>query len=165
VQQGRGIVLFGSATIFAVGWQAIIISSLTPFLGQPVEGWFPFDSLLLAYALPAALYTLIGVLSPRTAGGLAGRAILDVGFAFLWVTLEIRHLFQGEHLNQGPASEAEWYAYSAAWLGIGVVVGKVFLSDMADLSGALRALSFIGLGAVLVGIGHAYRRLRPLEQE
>ena len=184
-----GIVLFGCATLFAVGWQAIIISPLTPFLGQPVEGGFLFDSLLLAYALPALLYALIGVyrLGPRAVWQAA--QALAVGFVFLWVTLEIRHLFQGERLNQGPTSEAEWYAYSTAWLafaaaglgaalkwrnlwlrrvsllGIGLVVGKVFLSDMADLSGALRALSFIGLGAVLVGIGYAYRRLRPLEQE
>jgi uncharacterized membrane protein len=184
-----GIVLFGCATLFAVGWQAIIISPLTPFLGQPVEGWFLFDSLLLAYAVPASLYALIGIcrLGPRVVWQAA--QVLAVGFAFLWVTLEIRHIFQGERLNQGPASEAEWYGYSAAWLafaatglgaalkwrnlwlrrvsllGIGLVVGKVFLSDMADLSGALRALSFIGLGAVLVGIGYAYRRLRPLEQE
>ena len=87
----------------------------------------------------------------------------------------------------GSTGEAEWYAYSAAWLafaaaglgaglkwrslwlrrasllGLGLVVGKVFLSDMADLSGGLRALSFIGLGAVLVGIGYAYRRLQPLQ--
>jgi uncharacterized membrane protein len=184
-----GIVLFGCATLFAVGWQAIIISPLTPFLGRPVEGWFLFDSLLLAYAVPASLFALIGVcrLGPRVVWQAA--QVLAVGFAFLWVTLEIRHLFQGERLNQGFTSEAEWYAYSAAWLafaaaglgaalkwrnvwlrrvsllGIGVVVGKVFLSDTADLSGALRALSFIGLGAVLVGIGYAYRRLRPLEQE
>jgi hypothetical protein len=39
--------------------------------------------------------------------------------------------------------------------GLGLVVGKLFVSDMADLSSGLRALSFIGLGAVLVGIGYA----------
>jgi uncharacterized membrane protein len=105
------------------------------------------------------------------------------------VTLEVRHFFQGDRLNQGLTSEAEWYAYSAAWLvfaaaglgaalrwrsvwlrrasllGLGLVVGKVFLSDMADLSGALRALSFIGLGLVLVGIGYVYRRLQPLQPD
>jgi len=45
-----------------------------------------------------------------------------------------------------------------------VVVGKVFLSDMAELDGVLRALSFIGLGGALVGLGYAYQRLRPLQQ-
>jgi uncharacterized membrane protein len=41
----------------------------------------------------------------------------------------------------------------------------VFLSDMAELSGALRALSFIALGAALVGMGYAYKRMRPLQDE
>jgi uncharacterized membrane protein len=36
---------------------------------------------------------------------------------------------------------------------------------MAALGGVLRALSFLGLGGALVGIGYAYRRLRPLRQE
>ena len=105
----------------------------------------------------------------------------------MWLTLEIRHAFQGEFLNGGHTGDAEWYAYSAAWLvfagiglaaglarrdewlrrvslaGVGLVVAKVFLSDMAELEGVLRALSFLGLGAVLIGIGYAYRRLRPLQ--
>jgi uncharacterized membrane protein len=160
-----------------------------PLFGRPVEGWFLLDSLFPAYAIPAALYAMIGFyrLSPRVLWQVA--LGLAVSFAFLWVTLEVRHFFQGDRLNQGLTSEAEWYAYSAAWLafaaaglgaalkwrsvwlrrasllGIGLVVGKVFLSDMADLSGALRALSFIGLGAVLVGIGYAYRRLQPLQPD
>jgi uncharacterized membrane protein len=40
-----------------------------------------------------------------------------------------------------------------------LTVAKVFLVDMADLTGAWRALSFIGLGLVLVGIGYLYQRL------
>jgi uncharacterized membrane protein len=35
----------------------------------------------------------------------------------------------------------------------------VFLLDMADLAGIWRALSFIGLGLVLVGIGYLYQRV------
>jgi uncharacterized membrane protein len=35
----------------------------------------------------------------------------------------------------------------------------VFLIDMAGLTGVWRALSFIGLGLVLVGIGYLYQRL------
>jgi uncharacterized membrane protein len=34
-------------------------------------------------------------------------------------------------------------------LGIALVIAKVFLSDMAELEGVLRALSFLGLGAAL----------------
>ena len=142
---------------------------------------------MLAYAIPAALYAGIAFyrLGPRVLWRAA--ALLAAGYAFLWVTLEVRHFFHGDRLNQGLTGEAEWYAYSATWLaftaaglgaalkwrspwlrrasllGLGLVVGKVFLSDTANLSGGLRALSFIGLGTILVGIGYAYRRLQPLQ--
>jgi uncharacterized membrane protein len=36
---------------------------------------------------------------------------------------------------------------------------KVFLIDMRDLTGIWQALSFIGLGVVLIGIGWFYQRL------
>ena len=48
-----------------------------------------------------------------------------------------------------------------AWTLTALVIAKVFLSDMAELEGVLRALSFLGLGGALVGLGYAYRRLRP----
>ena len=187
VLRWSGVILFAVATVFAVGWQAIFLNPVMPIFGRPVEGWFLLDSLFLAYAVPAALYAVMGLyrLGPRVLWQAA--LALAAGFFFLWVTLEVRHFFQGDRLNQGSTGEAEWYAYSVAWLvfaatglgaalkwrslwlrrasllGLGLVVGKVFLSDMADLSGGLRALSFIGLGAVLVGIGYAYRRLQPLQ--
>ncbi len=40
-----------------------------------------------------------------------------------------------------------------------IVVAKVFLIDMAGLQGLLRVFSFLGLGAALIGLGYAYRRL------
>ena len=50
-----------------------------------------------------------------------------------------------------------------------LTVAKVFLVDMGGLTGVWRALSFIGLGLVLVGIGYLYQRLlfarRPPEAE
>src|SRR5271168_80285 len=187
VLRWSGVILFAIATVFAVGWQAIFLNPVMPFFGAPVEGWFLLDTLFLAYAIPAMLYAVLGFyrLGPRALWQAA--LVLAAGFAFLWVTLEVRHFFQGDRLNQGLTSEAEWYAYSAAWLAfavaglgialkwrnlwlrrasllaLGLVVGKVFLSDMADLSGGLRALSLIGLGAVLIGLGYAYRRLQPLQ--
>jgi uncharacterized membrane protein len=49
------------------------------------------------------------------------------------------------------------------WLASGAVImltiAKVFLVDMSDLTGIWRALSFIGLGLVLVGIGYLYQHL------
>ena len=42
---------------------------------------------------------------------------------------------------------------------IAVAVAKVFIFDMSELEGVLRAFSFIGLGAVLIGIGFVYQRI------
>ena len=40
-----------------------------------------------------------------------------------------------------------------------LVVAKVFLIDMSDLTGIYQSLSFIGLGIVLLGVGWLYQRL------
>ena len=93
------------------------------------------------------------------------------------------HAFHGPVLTEGVTSDAEQYTYSAVWLLFGVAllaagiflrslplraasaavvvltVLKVFLVDMSDLTGIYRALSFLGLGAVLIGIGWFYQRL------
>jgi uncharacterized membrane protein len=92
-------------------------------------------------------------------------------------------LYHGPVLTAGETTDPEQYTLSAVWLGFGVVllvagllldskparlasaavvvltIAKVFLVDMADLTGIWRALSFIGLGLVLVGIGYLYQRL------
>ena len=47
----------------------------------------------------------------------------------------------------------------ASRLFVVAAVLKVFLYDLAQLEGILRALSFIGLGAVLIGIGLAHQKL------
>jgi uncharacterized membrane protein len=47
----------------------------------------------------------------------------------------------------------------ASGLFVVAAVLKVFLYDLAQLTGILRALSFIGLGVVLIGIGVVYQKL------
>jgi len=182
-----GIILFGLATTQVVLWQVLITNPL--WSGAAVGRMIVFDVLTLAYALPALAYAAIAGrrLGPKPLQ-IAAR-ILAAALAFIWLTLEIRHIFRGENLMWGSSSDAEWYTYSVAWLafagiglalglirrdewlrrmslaGIGLVIAKVFLSDMAELEGVLRALSFLGLGGVLIGIGYAYRRLRPLQDD
>ena len=99
------------------------------------------------------------------------------------LSLQVRRYFHGEVLTVGRTTDAEQYAYSAVWLVFGVVllaIGvalksqavrlasaavvilttlKVFLVDMSGLTGFYQAISFIGLGAVLMGIGLLYQRL------
>jgi len=69
-------------------------------------------------------------------------------------------VFAAALLGTGLWRGSKWLR-RAGLLGIALVIAKVFLSDMAELEGVLRALSFLGLGAALVGLGYAYRRLRP----
>jgi uncharacterized membrane protein len=106
-----------------------------------------------------------------------------VALALAYLSLEVRTLYHGEVLGEGPTTDAEQYTYSAIWLAFGVAllaagvwlrsqavrlasaavviltVLKVFLVDMRDLTGIFQALSLIGLGAVLLGIGWLYQRL------
>jgi uncharacterized membrane protein len=143
------------------------------------------NGLLLAYALPAVLAFVarrwtdiersqaVNLLAEITAGVLV----------FVYVSLEVRHLFDPGFERRGLGAEGlELYTYSIIWLLFGVallalgfwrampalrhagmalvclVVAKVFLIDMAGLEGLLRVFSFLGLGAALLGLGYAYRR-------
>ncbi|MEL6287536.1 MAG: DUF2339 domain-containing protein, partial [Pseudomonadota bacterium] len=122
--------------------------------------------------------------SPRSVADLyvLVTAVFTVLLIFAYLTLQVSRVFQGPILDAAP-SDGELYAWSLVWVvfavcllggGIGWQVSalrqagfafltlatcKIFLFDMAALTGLLRALSFIGLGAALMGIGFAYQRL------
>jgi uncharacterized membrane protein len=154
------------------------------FTGQPVGGRV-FNLILLGYGLPAVLAIILS-LTARTTRPMPYRAVAAVtavALSILYLSLEIRRLYHGPVLTAGPTTDAEQYTYSAVWLAYGVVlllagillrsqparlasaavliltIAKVFLYDLAGLTGIFRALSFIGLGLVLVGIGYLYQRL------
>ena len=102
--------------------------------------------------------------------------------ALAFVSLEVRRFYHGPVLT-GPTTDSEQYTYSVVWLLFGVVllgagfilasqrarlasaaiigltVLKVFVIDMSVLTGVYRALSFMGLGLVLVSIGWLYQRI------
>ena len=75
-----------------------------------------FDALLLADALPAAIYAIVAWLVPHRPVLRTIARVLAAFYAFAWVTLEIRHLFHDKVGLFGGSTEAEWYAYSVAWL-------------------------------------------------
>ncbi len=152
--------------------------------GESVGTGIVFNKLLFAYLLTGLLYAALGVFSPASRPFYARSAFAVGGIlVFAWVTLTIRHWFHPQALDVPSVTDPELYTYSAAWLLIGIatlaagmgtgvralrlfsgiiiviVVAKVFLIDMASLTGALRAVSFIGLGIVLVAIGLVYQRL------
>jgi len=164
----------------------MILTNPAFFDGLRLAGWPVLNTLLLGYAVPAAVAGWTAASQeadrwPPSRPLLGGYAILA---AFTWVTLEVRHLFQPEAmtLSRSAPGEAELYAYSGAWLVlagallalgiraripalrlgalavIAVTAAKVFLVDMGGLVGLWRVLSFLGLGLALIALGWVYRR-------
>lgn len=179
-----GVPLFGGFGLIMAAFGLLIVNNPI-FSGEPIDGGAFDGTLLLGYLGPAVMALLIAGLARRrkdlppyavtiaaTVGGL---------LAAMWATLAVRAGWHRGNLGWGGVEEGELYAYSAVWLTLGLVVlgvgfatasrtvrtvaavivagvvAKVFLIDTAGLTGALRALSFIGLGGVLVAIGLAYQ--------
>jgi uncharacterized membrane protein len=173
-----------AAAVFILIVFSLIVSDNPFFTGESVGG--PFINLvLLGYGLPALLAGILAYVTYRTRPYWYSltAAATGLALALAYLSLEIRTLYHGPVLIEGATSDAEQYTYSAAWLLFGVAllaagiwfrslplriasaavvvltVLKVFLIDMSDLTGIYRALSFLGLGAVLIGIGWFYQRL------
>jgi uncharacterized membrane protein len=175
---------FLAAIVFIMVVFSLGVSVNPLFTGEPVGGRF-VNLILLGYGLPALLAGALAIVTrdtrpywySKTAAGTA------LALALAYLSLEIRTLFHGPVLTEGTTTDAEQYSYSAVWLLFGVAllaagifrrslplraasaavvvltVLKVFLIDMSGLTGIYRALSFLGLGAVLIGIGWFYQRL------
>jgi uncharacterized membrane protein len=176
----RLLVLVAAVQVFLVQ----LLAANPIFSHEFIGNWLLLDVLFLAYAVPAAFAFVLSVLYQRDDEPLLARIAGVAGFVllFAYITLEVRHAFQGPVLWEWNRSDAESYAYSVVWLvyavallalGIAftqaflryaslailvIVVLKVFLLDMSDLTGLLRVASFLGLGLSLVGIGLVYQR-------
>jgi uncharacterized membrane protein len=150
------------------------------YVGGPI-----LNLILLGYGLPAAMTAILGLFTRTTRPSWYRviAAVTAVLLAMLYLTLEVRRFFHGPILSDGTFTSAEQYTYSAVWLIFGVAlllagilinsrplrfasaavviatIGKVFLIDLSGVTGVFRALSFICLGLVLVGIGWLYQRL------
>ncbi|RWX75932.1 DUF2339 domain-containing protein [Neorhizobium lilium] len=163
------------------------VFGLNPFFtGEDTGPWPVVNLLLLGYLLPAIAYGIVAFYARerRPQPYVAMLAIAGAVLGFLWATLSVRRFWQGTNIADWKGFlSAETYSYSVVWLLIGVgllvlgsrlharslrlasgalvmvTVAKVFLIDMSNLEGILRALSFIGLGAVLIGIGLFYQRI------
>lgn len=162
-------------------------ANLNPLYTDETTGRIPlFNLLLLGYLLPGLAMAALAWLArgKRPQWYVAMLAVVAAMLGFAYATLSVRRLFHGEFIGLWKGfTQLETYSYSALWLAMGVVllaagvrlgsqalrfasaglvviaVAKVFLFDMSELEGVLRALSFIGLGAVLIGIGLFYQRM------
>ncbi|MFZ1680740.1 MAG: DUF2339 domain-containing protein, partial [Rhizobiaceae bacterium] len=181
----HGSILLGILALAGLLFGHLI--ALNPLRTNASTGSIPFfNQLFLAYLMPGVALGLLALFSrpyrplwwvrALTAGG----AVL----LFAYASLSLRRLFKGEFIGAWKGLEPlETWSYSALWLALGVLllvlglrfsslvlrfgsallvvlaVAKVFVFDMAELEGALRAFSFIALGAVLIGIGLFYQRM------
>lgn len=150
-----------------------------------VVAWPVVNDLLFAYGIPALFMGVFSHIATRRGMMTKANALaaLAVFLGFEYVTLEVRHTFHGANLyHTALITDGEIYAYSAAWLlttlttlGVAVwkklpslryaslalmllTVGKVFFYDMSQLVGLYRALSFLGLGLVMILVGYVYQR-------
>lgn len=144
---------------------------------------------VLGYLVPTVLTVFLWWFTRGASARFARRLTLALGivsglYLFAWVSFTIRWFYQGDYIGAWKgALPAETYTYSAVWLVLGVAVlvlgqkmrsrtirmasaglvtltvVKVFLIDMSELEGVLRAFSFMGLGAALIGIGLFYQRI------
>jgi len=170
--------------VLSLGSYVIAVLIHNPWWSDEAIGTTPvYNLLLLAYGLPVVMALLIARYHERSlrrpALGIAGLG------ALLFVTLEIRHLWQDGKVSLGYlTSDGELYTYSIAWLlmaiaailagtswrvrdlykaGIAllaVVIAKIFIVDMSDLAGLLRVASFMGLGLSLLGLAWLHRRIQ-----
>jgi uncharacterized membrane protein len=151
-----------------------------------ILGGAVFNALILAYLLPSLMAAGLALVERRVRPRFysLSSAILSLILFSAYVGLEIRRLFAGPELALWRGfTQGEQWSYSVALLvtgilllGLGFVfnnrfarlasaaylvlaVLKVFIVDLANLEGVMRALSFIGLGLVLIGIGLVYQRL------
>ena len=157
------------------------------FNEDQVRGPVIFSSLSLAYLIPglaAIVLARVARRAQRPAWFVTGAAMVALVLVFGYVTLEVRHAFQGQRLSIWQSTGApEVWSYSVAWLALGLLflfyglwrgstearlasavlvvlsVLKVFLYDLTGIGGFWRAFSVICLGAVLIGIGLIYQKL------
>lgn len=114
--------------------------------------------------------------------------LLSTGLTFfIYVSLQIKHLWQASIRLDLPVSDPELYTYSIVWLLMAVagvlggawrygpslyragmvllalVIAKLFLVDLSGLEGLLRVASFMGLGLSLLGISYLHQRIKLSE--
>lgn len=187
VEQGGRIGLMGAAAMAIVG---PLLADNPLWAGEPVGETPVFNLLLWTYGVPAVLFGLAAAELRKRGSKLAPvLAILTVVEAFALVSLEVRQAFQGNVLYGSTTSIVERWSYSAAWILFGaallvlgvtrkgkmlrytslavmlLVIAKVFLYDMANLSDLWRVFSFLGLGVSLLALAWVYQRFVFREAE
>jgi len=167
--------------LLSIASYALVLLPLNPIWGgRGVSSTPVFNELLLAYGYPIVISVLLYRFYESRFQRFFAYGASFTGFVF--INLEIRHLWQGTVSLSPPAGNGELYTYTITWLVLAIVallagsirygktvykggmallmlvVAKIFLVDMADLEGLLRVTSFMGLGLSLLGLAYLYQR-------
>ncbi|MEN0000032.1 MAG: DUF2339 domain-containing protein [Pseudomonadota bacterium] len=171
-----------SCLMIAIGLFLVYNPALT---NSPVGATPLFNLILPAYLVPGLLCAAIALKARdiRPRWYVLTYAFLGALLIFAFFTLANRQFFQGSQIwLWRSTSDLEFWSYSALWLVLSVAllvvgtyfasrplrigsaimmaltVGKVFLLDVAELGGPLRAAAFMGLGLSLLAIGRFYQK-------
>jgi len=187
--RGNAVNLHAARVLLVAAAARIILVDLTfrnPLVWPEDVGGTPvLNGLLFVYAIPIALFWFLDRLADAPEWRQITRPLAGSGnllLAIVLVTLEVRHYFHRNLLNEGVMTNAENYAYSAAWIlfalcllvaGISrrnkplrvaslvvmlLAVVKVFLYDLRHLHDLYRVMSLLGLGASLLLISYLFSR-------
>jgi uncharacterized membrane protein len=176
-----GALIVAAFTLMAIVLN--LVDAITMII-LPIAGGLFVNTILLGYGLPAVLAIILALIA-RTTRPMSYRTVATitaVTLALFYLTLDVRLFFNGP-TAWGPISDAEGYALSTVWLIFGIAllavgfylrsaparypalavialtIAKVFIVDTTSISGIYRALSVIGLGIVLLGIGWVYQHV------
>jgi uncharacterized membrane protein len=182
-QNLKPLYLLASKILMVMGLASylIVLFFLNPFWTGEVISQTPiFNILLLSYGLPVVIAVLLYLYYDRAVQSKI--AVFAAISAFVFINIEIKHLWSGMLSVHASTSNGELYTYTIVWLvlaiacllagsirfganvyraGFGlmmIVIAKIFLFDMADLEGLLRVASFMGLGLSLLGLAYLYQR-------
>ncbi|WP_395339579.1 DUF2339 domain-containing protein [Ningiella sp. W23] len=182
------------ATLLIVGAGAMHVQASlidNPFISTQSLGSNPLINWLVPlWLVPAISLAIIAKLKLVKMELSKALYIASAVFAVLYINSVIRLVFNDNmSLFVSDIGQAERYTYSIVYLLISVglivlaqklssqrvnrigfvvlalVVLKAFVVDMANLEGLYRALSFIGLGLSLVGIGWLFQRFKHTSNE
>lgn len=143
-------ILRGSAWLFGaviVLWQLVRLG-----FAEPVEPRLLWNWIVYGYAGPALLLGLAAWLARRSGSAVLSRALEGAAlwFAFLFVTLEVRHYFHPSQLLEAGVSLSEWGTYVSAWLVLACILllagrrwTKGVLAGAGELLGGIAAATCV----------------------
>lgn len=174
--------------IAALHYVVLVLAALdsTAWLVDAISARPVFNLLMPALGAPVALLLLARKL--RVVPAAQWPWVTAALSLFLTINFEIRHLWQGSISLIPSTGNGELYTYSIVWLLVAMglmfgivwhrqsivyrtgmvllvlVIGKIFLWDMAGLEGLWRVASFMGLGLALLALGYLHQRLSEFVQ-